>query len=263
MTGLVRRLGVLDMALIVMGSVIGSGIFRTPAVVAQRAPHAGMILAVWATGGAVELFGVFVLGELGARRPDDCGVYAYLRDALHPIVGFAFGWSGILAAYSGGLAAAAILFAGYFLSLTGLTFAPALVAAVALGLLALLNALGVRQGATFQNALTILKLAAVLAIVVAGLVAHPHAALQPAAAAAAPLTAIGAFSVALIPVLFAYAGSTVANFMAGETKDAARTMPAGLALGMIGVVLVYVLLNAACIRVLGVNGLAHTDVPAA
>jgi APA family basic amino acid/polyamine antiporter len=262
MAGLVQRLGAFDMALIVMGSVIGSGIFRTPAVVAHRAPDAALILAAWAAGGIIALFGAFVLAELAARRPDDCGMYAYLRDALHPIAGFAFGWSGMLASYSGGLAAAAILFAGYFLSLTGLTLAPALVAAVALGVLALLNALGVRQGASFQNALTILKLAAVVAIIVAGLVARPHASAQLGTAPAAPLGVIGAFSVALIPVLFAYAGATVANFLAAETKDAARTMPVGLTLGMIGVAFVYILLNVACIRVLGVGGLAHTDVPA-
>lgn len=250
------------MALIVMGSVIGSGIFRTPAVVARRAPDAALILAAWAAGGIIALFGAFVLAELAARRPDDCGMYAYLRDALHPIAGFAFGWSGMLASYSGGLAAAAILFAGYFLSLTGLTLAPALVAAVALGVLALLNALGVRQGASFQNALTILKLAAVLAIIAAGLVARPHGSAQFGVAPAAPLGVIGAFSVALVPVLFAYAGATVANFLAAETKDAARTMPVGLTLGMIGVGFVYILLNVACIRALGVGGLAHTDVPA-
>jgi basic amino acid/polyamine antiporter, APA family len=258
----VRRLGARDVALIVMGSVIGSGIFRTPAVVAHRAPDAGIILAAWIAGGAIALFGAFVLAELGARRPDDCGTYAYLRDGLHPIVGFAFGWSGLLAAYSGGLSAAAVLFAGYFLSLTGLAFAPGLVAALALGVLALLNALGLRQGASVQNALTIVKLAAVLAIVVAGFTAQPHSAAQPAAAPPAAFGALGALSVALIPVLFAYAGSSVAGFMAAETKNAARALPIGLTLGMIGVAFVYVLFNAACIRVLGVGGLAHTDVPA-
>ena len=262
MAGFVRRLGALDVALIVIGSVIGSGIFRTPAVVAQRAPNAGLILAAWIAGGVIALFGAFVLGELGARRPDDCGMYAYLRDALHPIVGFAFGWSGMLGAYSGGVAAAAVLFAGYFLSLTGLPWAPALVAAVTVGVLALLNALGVRQGATFQNALTVLKLAAVLAIVVTGLVAQPHTMPQLGVSPTAGLGTIGVFSVALVPVLFAYAGASVASFMAAETKDAARAMPPGLTLGMIGVAVVYVLINVACLRVLGVGGLARTDVPA-
>jgi APA family basic amino acid/polyamine antiporter len=259
---LVRRLGAFDAALIVMGSVIGSGIFRTPSVVAQRAPEPSLILAAWVVGGIVSLFGAFVLGELGARRPDDCGMYAYLRDAFHPIVGFAFGWSGLLAAYSGGLAAAAVLFAGYFVSLTGVAVAPAAVAVLALAVLALLNALGVRQGTSFQNILTILKLIPVLAIIVAGLVVYPKASPQADVAAISAFATLGAFSVALVPVLFAYSGATVVNFMAAETKRAARTLPLGLTLGMIGVAFVYVLVNAACIRSLGVGALAHTDVPA-
>ena len=259
---LVRRLGAFDAALIVMGSVIGSGIFRTPSVVAQRAPVPSLILAAWVAGGIVALFGAFVLGELGARRPGDCGMYAYLRDAFHPIVGFAFGWSGLLAAYSGGLAAAAVLFAGYFVSLTGVAIAPAAVAVLALAVLALLNALGVRQGTSFQNILTILKLIPVLAIIVAGFVVHPKASPQGDVAAASAFATLGAFSVALVPVLFAYSGATVVNFMAAETKRAARSLPLGLTLGMIGVAFVYVLVNAACIRSLGVGALAHTDVPA-
>jgi len=204
-----------------------------------------------------------VLGELAARRPDGCGAYAYLRDAFHPIVGFAYGWAALLAALTGGLAAAAILFSGYFLSLTGLTPAPALVAAITLAALALINALGVRQGASFQNTMTVLKLAALVALVVVGFLAHPKA--QPETALISPSGrgAIGAFSVAMIPVLFAYAGAYIVNFMAPETKNAVQTLPLGLTLGMSGVAIVYVLVNVACIRVLGAGGLAHTDVPAA
>jgi len=258
---LVRRLGALDIVLIVIGSVIGSGIFRTPAVVAQRAPDTALILTAWIAGGVIALFGAFVLGELGARRPDDCGMYAYFRDAFHPIVGFAFGWSGLLASYSGGVAAAAVLFAGYFITLTGFTIAPAAVAAIALGILAALNSLGVRQGASFQNGMTILKLGAVSAIIIAGFIARPGVSPQPSVAPAAS-SAFGQLSIALVPVLFAYAGATVANFMAAETKDAARVLPLGLTAGMIVVAFVYVLVNLACIRVLGVGGLAHTDVPA-
>jgi basic amino acid/polyamine antiporter, APA family len=260
---LARRLGSLDVALIVMGGVIGTGIFRTPSVVAQRAPEPSLILAAWVVGGVVWLFGAFVLGELAARRPSDCGTYGYLRDAFHPFVGFAYGWASLLAALSGGLAAAAIVFAGYFLSLTGLGLAPALVAALALAVLALLNALGVRAGANVQNGLTLLKAAGLLAVFIAGLVAHPSAQPQPNLVSGSAIRAIGIFGVAMIPVLFSYNGSQVANFMAPETKNAARMLPLGLTLGMLGVTILYVLVNAACIRVLGVAGLARTDVPVA
>lgn len=247
-----------------MGSVIGSGIFRTPSVVAQRASDPALIYAAWIAGGIIALFGAFVLGELAARKPDDCGMYAYFRDAFHPIVAFAYGWSALLAAFSGGLAAAAVLFSGYFLSLTGLSMAAAFVAAIALGILAVLNALGVREGANTQNVLTVLKVSALAALVAGGLIAHRNASIPSLQIfTGSQFNAIGALGVALIPVLFSYAGASVANFMAAETKDGGRALPVGLAVGMIGVAVVYVFVNAVCIRVLGVAGLAHTDVPVA
>jgi APA family basic amino acid/polyamine antiporter len=261
---LVRRLGTFDVALIVIGSVIGSGIFRTPSVVAQRAPMPAIIVAAWVGGGIVALCGAFVLGELAARRPNECGVYVQLRDAFHPVVGFAYGWAALVALLSGGLAAAAILFSGYFIALTGLTVPADVVATIVLSVLAVLNLFGVREGATTQNVLTLLKLTPLLALIVAALVAHPAtlAQSQPLGTAlAGPLGALGVFAVAMIPVLFAYTGAQVANFVTEETKDAAQTLPLGLTLGMIGVGLVYVLVNVACLRLLGAAGLARTDVP--
>lgn len=250
-----------DVGLIVMGSVIGSGIFRTPAVVAQRAPEQALVYSAWVAGGIIALFGVFVLGELAARRPEDCGMYAYFRDAFHPVIAFAYGWSSLLAGLTGGVAAAALLFSGYFLSLTGLSLAPATVAAIALGVLALLNALGVREGANTQNVLTVLKVGALIALVVAGFVVHPAVPQSSTILAGPRPGALGALGVALIPVFFSYAGASVVNFMAAETKGAARAMPIGLTAGMLGVIVVYLLVNAACIRSLGLAGLAHTDVP--
>jgi basic amino acid/polyamine antiporter, APA family len=258
---LAKRLGSFDIGLIVVGSVIGSGIFRTPAVVAQRAPEASLVIVAWIAGGIIALFGAFVLGELAARHPNECGVYVHLRDAFHPLVGFAYGWAALLGSLTGGLAAAAILFSGYFLSLTGVPLTPAAVAALALAILALLNALGVRQGASTQNVLTILKVAALAALIVVGLTTHPSAQQRDHLVAQTSFGVFAAFSVAMIPVLFAYLGAQVVNFVTTETKDAARALPTGLTLGMIGVALVYVLVNAACIRVLGVGGLARTDVP--
>jgi len=253
-----RRLGLSDVVLLVMGSVIGSGIFRTPSVVAQRIHSGNAILAAWAVGGVVALFGAFVLGELGVRRPDGCGAYAYLRDAFHPVVAFAYGWAALLASFTGGLAAAAVLFAGYFLSLTGLPVAPAFVAVIALAALALVNALGVRQGGNVQNALTLLKIAALVALVIAAFVAHPilHS------VALRQSTGSAAFALAMIPILFTYNGAVVANFMAAEAKNVTRTLPRGLWLGMLGVAVLYLLVNAGCIRALGIDGLAATSVPA-
>ena len=255
-----RRLGLSDVALIVIGSVVGSGIFRTPAVVAQRLPMTALILAAWVIGGVISLCGAFVLGELGARRPNGCGPYAYLSDAFHPIVGFAYGWTGLLASFTGGIAAAAILFSGYFLSLTGLHVAPSIAAAGALAALALVNMAGIRSGNGVQSALTAVKILALLAIVAAAIFVHPQA---PGASTSSFARSAwpAAFGIAMIPVLFSYNGAMVANFMAGETKDVARTLPLGLILGMACVTILYVLVNWSCVHILGIAGLATTAVP--
>jgi basic amino acid/polyamine antiporter, APA family len=265
-SALARRLGVSDVVLIVIGSVIGSGIFRTPSVVAQRIPIPGLILVAWACGGIVALFGAFVLGELAARRPAGCGAYAYLRDAFHPVVAFAYGWSSLLASFTGGIAAAAVLFAGYFISLTGLGISSGVLAVVTLAVLALVNCLGVRFGSNVQSALTVLKIAALGALIVAGVAAHPaegHRLAGLSSSTLGMLGTLGGFSVAMIPVLFAYNGAMVANFMAAEAKNVTFTLPLGLWLGISGAAVLYLLVNAACLRVLGVAGLASTPVPAA
>ena len=247
--------------LIVIGSIIGSGIFRTPSVVAQREHTPASILLAWACGGLVALFGVFVLGELAARRSDGCGVYAYLRDAFHPVVAFAFGWTSLLVSFTGGIAAAAVLFAAYFEALTGLRAPPVVIAVATIVALTAITCVGVRESGNVQNALTLLKAAALLGIVLAAVFAHPslHAATALAAAAANPVVEFG---VAMIPVLFAYNGAAVAGFMTLETKNPARTLPAGLWGGMLGVIVLYLLVNIACIYVLGPDGLAKTATPA-
>jgi basic amino acid/polyamine antiporter, APA family len=256
-----RRLGLFDVVLLVVGSVIGSGIFRTPAVVAQRLHVPELTIAAWLTGGIVALFGAFILGELSARCPQDGGAYAYLRDAFHPVVAFAYGWTSLLASFSGGLAAAAVLFAGYFIASTGFSISPALVAAATLAALVLVNSLGVRQGNGLQSGLTLLKVVALVAFVIAAFVVHPNQHPQIATNAGAPVGLAAAFGLAMVPILFSYNGALVANFMSAEAKDARRILPLGLWLGMAVVAVLYVLVNAGCLRVLGVDGLAHTPVP--
>jgi basic amino acid/polyamine antiporter, APA family len=258
---LARRLGTADVVLIVMGSIIGSGIFRTPSVVAQRVHAPFSILLAWAAGGLVALFGAFVLGELAARRSDGYGVYAYLRDAFHPVVAFAFGWTSLLVSFTGGIAASAVLFAAYFEPLTGMHVAPLVIAVVTIALLTAINCIGVRESGNVQNALTLLKAAALAGIVLAAAFVHPatHAAPSLQAAAGNPLIDFG---VAMIPVLFAYNGAAVAGLMTLETKAPARTLPIGLWGGMLGVIVLYLLVNAACIYVLGADGLAKTATPA-
>jgi APA family basic amino acid/polyamine antiporter len=259
-----RRLNVFDLTLITIGSIIGSGIFKNPALVANRAHLPVLAIGCWVVGGAIALIGAFVFAELAERRPVNGGIYAYLRDAYHPVVAFVFGWTLLLIADTGGTAAAAVLFATYLTPLTGLQFDPHIVAVVTLAVLVGINCLGVRQGGNWQNTLVILKVTAILGLIAAGLFAHPTA----GAAATLPgfgsnAALFGAFGVAMLPVLFAYNGFQGATYITGETVDPERTIPRGLIFGVLAVIVIYVLVNIGCLRVLGPAGLAATKVPAA
>src|SRR6266540_2498105 len=117
---LARRLGLFDATMIVMGGIIGSGIFINPSVVARQVTTPFLILMVWALGGLIVLAAAFIWAELAALRPEVGGQYAYLRDAFHPVVAFLYGWALLLVIHSGGMAAVAVTFARYFLELTHL-----------------------------------------------------------------------------------------------------------------------------------------------
>ena len=261
---LLRRLGVFDFTLITIGAIIGSGIFRTPSVVAHRAQLPVIALGCWVAGGAIALFGAFVFAELAARRPLNGGLYAYLRDAFHPLVAFLFGWTLLMVSNTGGTAASAVLFAAYLQPLTGLTLDPRIVAVVTLAVLAGINILGVRQGSSWQNLLVVLKVGAIIGLIVAGLTAHPHHAM-PLAQHVFPSsgTLLAAIGVAMLPVLFAYNGFQSPSYITAEAIQPERTIPRGLLYGICVVVVVYVLVNLGCLRVLGIDGLAASTAPAA
>lgn len=265
MAKLARRLGVGDAALIVMGGIIGSGIFRNPSVVAQRVPEPALILGVWALGGLIALLGGFVFAELAARRPSDGGLYAYMRDAYHPVVAFMYGWTLLLVSQSGGAAASAVTFAGYFPVVFGGVHVDGKWLAVGtLGFLTIVNCFGVRAGSNVQNLFMVLKIAAIAALIAVGFAAagSPGAQAVPTHAFGSGLDILTAVGVAMIPVLFAYSGWQTSSFMTGELKQPARTLPLGMIWGVTGVVVLYMLVNIVCLRVLGTNGLMHTATPA-
>lgn len=145
----------------VMGGIVGAGIFINPYIVAQRVHTAPLILGAWVTGGLIALVGGFIYAELAARLPVVGGQYAYLRDALHPAVAFVYGWVLLLVIQTGGIAAVAVTFARYFLELTRWPLSDSLVATSALGLLTLINCLGVRAGSGVQSILTLTAVAAI------------------------------------------------------------------------------------------------------
>ena len=246
-----------------MGGIIGSGIFRNPSVVAKIVWVPAAIAGVWIAGGIISILGAFVIAELAARRPQDGGFYAYLRDAFHPLVAFMYGWTLLLISQSGGMAAAALTFAGYYPALTGQNVNQPLLAFIVLAIFTIVNCLGVRQGGNVQNGFMVLKIGAIVVLIVAGFLAHPSA----AATVAVPSTGttlglLGAMAVSMVAVMFAYSGWQTASFMSGELKNPARSLPLGLLWGVGGVIVLYLLVNVVCLRVLGVNGLMHTDAPA-
>src|SRR5580658_8444636 len=158
---LARRLGPFDATMIVMGGIIGSGIFVNPSVVALRVHSPALALGAWVGGGVIALIGAFVYAELAVLRPGVGGQYAYLRDAYHPIVAFLYGWTLLLVIQTGGMAAVAIVFGRYFAELTGTGFSPAVTAVIVLGMLTAINCLGVRTGSNVQNALMLTKILAI------------------------------------------------------------------------------------------------------
>lgn len=264
--GYARQLGLFSATMLVVGGIIGSGIFLNPAVVAARVGTPTLILGVWAIGAAVAILGALVFAELGARRPAAGGGYAYLREGFGPLAGFLYGWALLLIMATGAAAAVAMTCAGYLLALGG--WDPALqqpVAAGAIVLLTAVNMIGVRPAAWSQNLFTILKLAAIAGLVVTGLaLAVPGGGV---ATAPPPIVADHAWPMliggALVPVLFAFGGWQQTNFVAEELIAPERTLPRALVLGVLVVAAAYLLVNVAYLRALGPAGLAASTAPAA
>jgi APA family basic amino acid/polyamine antiporter len=247
--------------MIVMGGIVGAGIFMNPTVVAQEVGSSSAVLGAWAVGGLFALVGAFIYAELAARRPAVGGQYAYLRDAFHPLAAFLYAWTLLLVSQSGGMAAVAMTFARYFRELTSVAATDGVIAVSALATLTIVNCFGVRAGSNLQSVFMVLKIAAITLLIGFGFFASPVAS---SGGALAPPTTVGmgAFGAALIPVLFAYGGWQTSSFMAGELKSPRRDLPLGLLIGVVGVIALYLLVNVVCLRVLGVTGLAQTSTPA-
>ena len=265
---LARRLNLFDATMIVMGGIIGAGIFTNPYVVAQQVHTPTLILGAWAVGGLIALAGAFIYAELSSQVTSSGGQYVYLRDAMHPLVAFAYGWSLLFVIQTGGMAAVALIFANHIFELAGVTaseFSAALLGSAGLAVLTVINCVGVRAGTVTQNVLMVLKLAAIAVLVIAGLLwAKPPAPVATSGLPASPSTwqMLIAFGAALIPAQFAYGGWQTACFVAGEVREPKKTLPRGLLLGVLGVIVVYLSVNYVCVHTLGAEGLAQTRTPA-
>jgi APA family basic amino acid/polyamine antiporter len=261
-----RALGPFDATMVVVGGIIGSGIFINPYIVAQRLDSTALVLAAWAVGGAIALAGALAYAELGALFPKVGGQYAYLRDAYHPLAGFLYGWALLAVIETGAIAAVAIAFASYALRLVGRSDVSA--APLAIGSLILLSAInyvGVKPGSRVLNVFVVLKVAALAVLILFGAFAPAApgwwSATRPASAT--PIAAIVAFGAALVPILFAYGGWQNANYVAEEIENPRRNLPVSIIAGTIAVVAIYLLVNVVYLRAMGLQGLAETTTPAA
>lgn len=252
--------------MIVMGGIIGAGIFVNPSVVARQVHTPMLVLGAWLIGGAIALIGAFVYAELAVLRPRVGGQYAYLRDAYHPIVAFLYGWTLLLVVQTGGMAGAAIIFGRYFRELSGLAIPEQVIAVIALGILTLVNCFGIRAGSNVQSALMLTKLGAIAMLIGVGWIMVGPAASDVVTNLPASANDSGnawkGLAAAMVPVLFAYGGWQTASFVSGEMRNPRRDLPRGLFIGVAGVIIVYVLVTYVCLRALGVSGLANTTTPA-
>ncbi len=261
-SGYLRRMGVFSSTMLVVGGVIGAGIFLNPAVVAAHTHSGTELLLAWVLGGVLTLLGALCFAELGARRPEAGGSYLYILEAFGPLLAFLFGWTMLVADLPGSLAAVSLILGRYSAVAVGLPVGLApILGSSALLLVALVHARGIQNGATLQNAMSILKLATVAVLAGAGLwLAAPR---LPVALATDPAVAHPNFALALLPVLFAYGGFAYLNALAGEVRKPRRTLPLALVMGLILVMLAYVLVNLGYLAALGHDGLAHSQAPAA
>jgi basic amino acid/polyamine antiporter, APA family len=266
-TGLRRELGLASCTLMVVGGIIGSGIFFTPAEVARALPTGTWILAVWVIGGVVALAGALAYAELGAMMPDAGGGYVYIREAFGSLAAFLCGWMTLLLISTGALAAVAMGFAGYverYVDL-GAVGGRLGMAALTILILGLTNYLGVKPGAAVQNALTVAKIVALAGLIVAGFALWSSMGQAPAIAGAPPprSSLLSGFAAAFVAVLFTIGGWQQLNMVAGEIKRPEWTIPRALTLGILIVIAIYLGANAVYVHVLGRDGLAASSAVAA
>jgi basic amino acid/polyamine antiporter, APA family len=261
MHNLPRVLGPWSVVGIVIGTMIGSGIFIVPSAMAQTLQSPLLMLAVWVVGGILSFFGALALSELGAAYPHAGGMYIYLREAYGPLVAFLFGWTLFLVIDAGSMATLAVAFSSKYLP-QFVDLSPWAVKAVAVLLiaaLALVNYLGVKWGALVQNLFTVIKTAAII-ILIGTVFIFAKGSIDnfTAAGGATPGNLIGTFGVALVAALWAFKGWEVSTFSAGEVKNPEKNLPLGIFAGTAAVILLYIGANLAYLYVFPVGDVAKS-----
>lgn len=268
MTGapsLARTLGLRDLVFIVVGTVIGSGIFVVPgAVLRQTGGDTGYALLAWILGGAVSLLGALTYGELGGMLPAAGGAYVYVREAFGRLPAFLLGWTLFLVISSGSVATLAVAFANYWQQFVSLgPVGGTIVSALMIATVAVVNVRGTRHSADVQNWSTAIKVGAIVVMSVVFLAAGDglHGAIAAAFDHQAPagLPMVSGVGVAMIGVLWAYEGWANVASSAGETRDPQRVFPRGIVIGTIALVVIYLLANFGYLAALGPTAVARSD----
>jgi amino acid transporter len=255
-----RQLGLFDATMINVGTMVASAIFIAPAIVAVHVTGSVPAMGVWVVGGLVSLLGALCVAELGGALPEAGGQYAYLREAYGPVWGFLYGWAGFAVINTASVAAIAVGFAsyvGFFVPLGPLGSKGVALASIAA--LTALNCRGVRLGATIQNVLTIAKLAALVALIVAGfaLPGGSAANLEPLWPATGGASLAGPLGLALVAVLWAYDGWIETTYVGSEIRDPARVLPRSIILSTVIVIVLYTLATFAYVWVLSPGVMAE------
>lgn len=254
-------LGLRDAIGLIVGTVVGVGIFRTPSLVAEHAGSMSVALLAWLVGGLVSLLGALCYAELASAYPNTGGDYHYLTRAFGRKLGFLFAWARLSVVQTGAIALLAFVLGDYANEILQLgPWGSPLCAGVIVVVLTATNILGVRQGATTQNVLTALEVTGFLLIVLAGLAAQPAAAaVSMSGAAASP----GTFGLVMVFVLLTYGGWNEAAYLSGEVRDPGRTMVRALVWSLGLVTALYLLINWTFLATLGVAGVAGSKAVAA
>ncbi|HXL35188.1 MAG TPA: amino acid permease [Gemmatimonadales bacterium] len=265
MADLKRQLGLLDSTMINVGTIIASAIFIVPSAIAATLQATGPAILVWVVGGVVSLLGALSVAELGAAMPHAGGQYVYLTRAYGPASGFLYGWTSGVVINPASIAAIAVGFATYFSFFVPLSGAGIKLAAVLsiVGLTAL-NSLGVRLGAVTQNVLTLIKMALLVVLIVAGFALPGGSAsnLAPLWSDVPPGHQIASFGVALVAVLWAYDGWIEVTYVGGEVTDPERNVPRSIVLSTVIGIALYCLVTASFAYVLSPARMAASSLVA-
>ncbi len=266
-----RGLGLWSAVAVVVGSTIGSGIFRTPASIAQRVTDVPLFFVAWVLGGLVALCGALTYAELAAAYPRSGGIYVFLREAFGPLWAFLFGWAELLMIRPAAYGAISITSAAYTLRSLGVdpaapvgtlpVRAEQLLAACLIAVVALVNYLGIHRAAVLQNISTALKVGALGGLVLLGFALGAGQPAGPSAERAA--VGLSPFLVAMVSILWAYDGWGDLAFVGGEVRDPERALPRALVLGTAAVVALYLSANLVYLHLIPIGQMRHAELVAA